>query len=155
VLAALRKVFQAGATWISRDDNSGTDQLEKQLWKDAGLDPTVQPWYVTSGQGMGATLTLADQKDAYTLCDRATYLARKRTIQLQICVEGDPKLRNVYHVMPVNPAKFPGLPINAAGGDAFARFLVLPDTQRVIGDFGKEQYDQPLFFPDAGKLDFP
>ena len=151
VVAALQRVFEAGAPWISRDDNSGTDQLEKQLWKDAGLDPKGKPWYVTSGQGMGATLTLADQKDAYTICDRATYLARKSTIQSQVRVEGDPKLLNVYHVMPINPMKFPGVPINAAGGGAFARFLVLPDTQRVIGDFGKDKYNQALFFPDAGK----
>ena len=151
VLAAFRKIAQAGAAWVSRDDNSGTDQLEKQLWKDAGLDPKGTSWYIVSGQGMGATLTLADQKDAYTITDRATYLARKGTIQSQICVEGDPKLLNVYHVMPVNAAKFPSLPINSAGGDAFARFMVLPDTQKVIGDFGKDKYGQALFFPDAGK----
>ncbi len=150
-LAALRKIAEQQARWVSRDDKSGTDQLEKQLWKDAGLDPQGQPWYVTSGQGMGATLTLADQKDAYTMSDRGTYLARQQTLQAQIMVEGDPPLLNVYHVMPVNPAKFPTVRINAAGGKAFADFLVAPATQRLIGQFGTQRFGQPLFFPDAGK----
>jgi tungstate transport system substrate-binding protein len=150
-LEALRRVAQASALWVSRDDNSGTDNLEKQLWKDAGVEPKGQTWYITSGQGMGATLTLADQKDAYTISDRATYLSRKGSVQATVLVEGDPKLLNVYHVMPVNPAKFPSVSLNVAGGQAFARFLVLPDTQRVIGDFGKDKYGQALFFADAGK----
>lgn len=150
-LTALQRVAEKPAAWVSRDDSSGTDQLEKQLWKDAGLDPKGQPWYVTSGQGMGATLTLADQKDAYTISDRATYLARQTTLQAQILVQGDKPLLNVYHVMPVNPAKFPNVPINAAGGKAFADFLVAPDTQQLIGSFGKDRFGQALFVPDAGK----
>ncbi|HEX6513418.1 MAG TPA: substrate-binding domain-containing protein, partial [Chloroflexota bacterium] len=135
------------------DDNSGTDQLEKQLWQQAGLNPQGSSWYITSGQGMGATLTLADQKDAYTISDRATYLARKSSLQSAILVEGDAALLNVYHVMPVNPAKFPNVKINTTGGKAFADFMVAPATQQVIGEFGKDKYGQALFFPDAGKSD--
>jgi len=161
VVTALQRIAEKKATWISRDDNSGTDQLEKQLWKDAGWSnrpdrpvgsdagPRGEPWYVTSGQGMGATLTLADQKDAYTLADRATYLARKSTIQSVILVERDPKLLNVYHVMPVNPEKFPTVKINLPGGTAFASFLVTPDTQQLIATFGRDKYGEPLFTADA------
>ncbi len=152
-LVALRKVADKGAAWVSRDDNSGTDQLEKSLWKQAGIDPKGRSWYLVSGQGMGQTLTLADQKNAYTIADRATYLARKSTLQSTIDVEGDKVLLNVYHVMPVNQAKFPNVKLNVAGGKAFADFMVAPDTQKVIGDFGKDKYGQALFFPDAGKKD--
>jgi tungstate transport system substrate-binding protein len=148
---ALEKIAAKQAPWVSRDDNSGTDQFEKQLWKDANLDPKGKSWYITSGQGMGATLTLADQKNAYTLSDRATYLARKSTLASAILVQGGQALLNIYHVMPVNPAKFPDVKINTAGGKAFADFMVAPATQRVIADFGKDKYGQPLFFPDAGK----
>jgi tungstate transport system substrate-binding protein len=150
-VGALKKLADKRAAWVSRDDNSGTDQLEKQLWRQAGLDPKGQLWYITSGQGIGATLTLADQKDAYTVSDRATYLARKSALQSQIMVEGDRPLLNIYHVMPVNPAKFPNIKINTAGGKAFADFLVTPETQKVIGEFGKEKFGQQLFVPDAGK----
>lgn len=149
----LKKIANLHTLWVSRDDNSGTDQLEKDLWRKAGLNPKGQSWYLVSGQGMGATLTLADQKNAYTISDRGTYLARKGTLQSAILIEGDPLLLNIYHVMPVNPAKFPGIPINAQGAKAFADFLVAPETQRLIAGFGVDRYGQPLFFPDAGKTD--
>ncbi|MBI4492049.1 MAG: substrate-binding domain-containing protein [Chloroflexi bacterium] len=152
-LVALKRIAERGAPWVSRDDNSGTDQLEKRLWQQAGLSPKGQSWYISTGQGMGATLTLADQKNAYTLSDRATYLARQRTLQAVPLVEGDAQLLNVYHVMPVNPARFPNVRINAPGGKAFADFLVAPRTQEVIGVFGKDKYGQALFFPDAGKAE--
>lgn len=150
-VAALKKINDAQAAWVTRDDNSGTDQLEKALWKQASLTPKGQAWYLISGQGMGATLTLADQKNAYTIADRATYLARKSTLQSGVMVEGDRVLLNIYHVMPVNPAKFPDVKINAEGGQAFARFLVASETQATIGEFGKDKFGQSLFFPDAGK----
>jgi tungstate transport system substrate-binding protein len=152
-LAALKKIADRQSPWVSRDDASGTDQLEKALWKQANLTPKGQSWYLISGQGMGQTLTLADQKNAYTITDRATYLARKSSLQAAIAVEGDKVLLNIYHVMPVNPAKFPGIKINVEGGQAFAKFMVAADTQKVIGDFGKDKYGQALFFPDAGKKD--
>ena len=150
-LDAMKKIAASRAPFVSRGDNSGTNQFELGVWQQANIVPKGQPWYVESGTGMGQTLTIADQKRAYTICDRATYLAYTGKIDLPILVEGDPALLNVYHVMPVNPAKFPGVPINAAGGQAFAEFMVAPATQQVIGDFGKDKYGQQLFVPDAGK----
>lgn len=152
-IEALKKIAAKQALWVSRDDRSGTDQLEKKLWQEAGLSPKGQAWYLISGQGMGQTLTLADQKNAYTIADRATYLARKSSLQAQVLVEKDRVLLNIYHVMPVNPSKFPGVAINRDGGQAFAHFLVAAETQKVIGDFGRDKFGQPLFVPDAGKKD--
>jgi tungstate transport system substrate-binding protein len=150
-LDALRTIADAKAPFVSRGDNSGTHQLELSLWQQDKIDPKGRPWYVEGGTGMGQTLTIADQKRAYTITDRATWLAFTGKIQLPVMVEKDPLLLNVYHVMPVNPAKFPNLPINAAGGQAFAEYMVAPATQQVIGDFGKDNYGQQLFVPDAGK----
>jgi tungstate transport system substrate-binding protein len=149
---ALKKISSTpNIIFVSRGDNSGTDQLEKKLWKTAGIDPKGQSWYQETGQGMGATLTVASEKGAYTISDRATYLARKSTINLVILVEGDPVLLNIYHVITVNPNK--STLINAEGAKAFSDFMVAPATQEVIGKFGVEKYGQPLFFPDAGKTE--
>jgi tungstate transport system substrate-binding protein len=150
-LDALKKVAQAQVPFVSRGDNSGTQQLELSLWQKDGIDPKGQPWYIESGTGMGQTLVIADQRQAVTIADRATWLAFSDKVQLPIMVEKDPLLLNVYHVMPVNPQKFPGVPINVAGGQAFADFMVAPETQKVIGEFGQDKYGQQLFVPDAGK----
>ncbi len=152
-LKALAQIADAKAPFVSRGDNSGTQQLELSLWQKANITPKGQPWYVESGTGMGQTLTIADQRLAYTIADRATYLSFTSRIQLQIMVERDPLLLNVYHVMPVNPAKFPNVPINSAAGQAFADFMVVAETQKLIGDFGKDKYGEALFVPDAGKSD--
>ncbi len=152
-LDAMKKIAATKAPFVSRGDNSGTQQLELSLWKQAGIEPKGQAWYVESGTGMGQTLTIADQKDAYTIADRATYLAFQSRVRLSILVQGDRTLFNVYHVMPVNPRKFPNVKVNAAGGEAFAAFLVAPETQKTIGEFGTDRYGQPLFIPDAGKRD--
>lgn len=145
---AVRKIAQRGARFVSRGDNSGTHNTERSLWKVAGIVPKGS-WYIESGQGMGATLTIASEKGAYTLADRATYLAFQKRIQLAILLEGDAPLLNIYHVMQVNPARH--RKVNAAGGKALADFLVSPEAQEVIRAFGVEKYGQPLFFPDAGK----
>jgi tungstate transport system substrate-binding protein len=150
-LDALEKIADAKAPFVSRGDNSGTQQLELSLWQKANIDPKGQSWYIESGTGMGQTLTIADQRQAYTISDRATWLAFTGKVQLPIMVERDPVLLNVYHVMPVNPAKFPNVPINVAGGKAFADFMVASETQKVIGEFGQDKYGQALFVPDAGK----
>src|SRR5438270_6182166 len=152
-LDALKQIGGAGAQFVSRGDNSGTQQLELSLWQKDGIDPKGKSWYIESGTGMGQTLTIADQRQAYTIVDRATWLAFSSKVQLPIMVERDGVLLNVYHVMPVNSAKFPGVPINAAAGKAFADFMVAPDTQTFIGDFGKDKYGQQLFVPDAGKAE--
>jgi len=146
---ALGAIYYVGATFVSRGDDSGTNKAELALWKKAGLDPAGQSWYEESGQGMAATLTIANQKDAYTLTDRGTYLAQQKNLALVVRVEGDPVLFNVYHVMQVNPAKFDL--VNGPGGAAFVEFMVSDATQEIIRTFGVDKYGQPLFIPDAGK----
>jgi tungstate transport system substrate-binding protein len=144
---ALKAIAQTGSRFVSRGDNSGTNILEKALWKLAGVEPS-SPWYIESGQGMGNTLGLADEKNAYTLTDRATFLAYQKRLRLTILLQGDRPLLNIYAVMEVNPANGPK--VNTAGGKAFADFMVAPETQQVIKTFGVEKYGQALFVPIAG-----
>lgn len=146
---AFTAIFNAGAEFITRGDDSGTHKKELALWKAAALDPAGQAWYVETGQGMGASMIVASEKGAYILTDRATYLANKDNYQLEILVEGEPGLLNIYHVITVNPDKSDQ--INSEGGLAFANFMVAPETQAVIGEFGVDKYGAPLFFPDAGR----
>jgi len=146
--AALRLIEQSKARFVSRGDNSGTHNLEKALWKEAGIEPKGD-WYIEAGQGMGATLGIANERNAYTITDRGTYLALGSRITLPILGEGDKALLNIYSVMEVNPANGPR--INTAGGKAFADFMVAPQTQSVIKNFGVEKFSQPLFVPVAGK----
>jgi tungstate transport system substrate-binding protein len=150
VMAALERIADAGARFVSRGDKSGTHTLELALWKAAGVTPAA-PWYIESGQGMGATLGIANDRQGYTLTDRATLLAFAKRVDLKPMVEGDKLLLNVYSVMEVNPANGPK--VNAAGGKAFADFMLAPQTQAVIKTFGVEKYGQPLFVPIAGKKD--
>ena len=145
---AFSKIASQGSPFISRGDDSGTHKIELSLWGKAGKEPSGD-WYVQSGQGMGDTLRIASEKFGYTLTDRATYLATKDTLELEILLEGDAVLLNIYHVIVVNPEKWPK--VNVEGAQAFAEFLVLEETQKFIEEFGVEQYGQPLFFPDAGK----
>ncbi len=142
---ALKKIAARGSPFISRGDNSGTQQLELQLWKDAAIAPKGQGWYVESGTGMGQTLQIADQRRAYTISDRATYLTAKERVTLDVLTEKDERLLNVYHVIAVNPARFPV--VNAAGAQAFIAFILAPDTQRFIAQFGRDKFGQPLFTP--------
>jgi tungstate transport system substrate-binding protein len=146
---AFRKLAQHNGLFLSRGDNSGTNAKEKGLWKAADIKPDGQKWYQQTGLGMGQTLNVADEKKGYTLADRGTYLALKKNLGLKIIVEGDAKLLNVYHVIELNTAKWPK--INAAGGKAFADFMISKKTQEVIGRFGVDKFGSPLFFPDAGK----
>jgi tungstate transport system substrate-binding protein len=147
---ALKKIAAATAPFISRGDDSGTNKAELALWKKAEITPAGD-WYIESGQGMGATLKIAGEKAGYTLTDRATYLATKKGLGLEVLVEGDTSLLNIYHVITVNPEKWPK--VNVEGAKAFAEFMVSPATQKMIGEFGVEKYGQPLFFPDADKTD--
>lgn len=150
---AFALIADTEAIYISRGDNSGTHKKELSIWGGTAYDPnTDKPsWYVESGQGMGATLTIASEKQAYTLTDRATYLANKKNLELEILVEGDAVLLNVYHVMTVNPDKWPDS--NYDGAIAFAKFMTDPDTQAVIAEYGVDTFGQPLFFPDADITD--
>ena len=152
---ALKAIAQAKVSFVSRGDNSGTHILEKSLWKAAGIEPKGS-WYLEARQGMGATLGIANERNAYTITDRGTYLALRNTVSalrnrvsLRILIEGDRALLNIYSVMEVNPANGPR--INAAGGKVFADFMVAPQTQNVIRSFGVENFGQSLFVPVAGK----
>jgi len=147
-LEALKKVAAGSARFVSRGDKSGTHTLELALWKQAGVEPKA-PWYIESGQGMGPTLGIADDRKAYTITDRATYLAFQKRVALKILVEGDRPLLNIYSVMEVNAANGPR--VNTAGGKAFADFMLAPETQAVIKTFGVDKYGQPLFVPIAGR----
>jgi tungstate transport system substrate-binding protein len=148
---AFTRIAQSGALFLSRGDSSGTHSKEKGIWKAAGLNPEGQKWYQQTGLGMGDTLNVASEKDGYTLSDRGTYLAlaKGRRLQLDVLVEKEPQLLNVYHVIEVNPAKWPK--VNAKGGKAFAEFVVSPKAQEIIGRFGIDKFGAPLFVPDAGK----
>jgi tungstate transport system substrate-binding protein len=145
---ALKAIEQARAAFVSRGDNSGTHTLEKSLWKSAGIEPKGS-WYIEAGQGMGATLGIANERNAYTITDRGTLLALRKRGSLPVLIEGDRALLNIYSVLEVNPANGPR--INSAGGKAFADFMVAPQTQEAIKKFGVEKFGQPLFVPVAGK----
>lgn len=146
---AFKAIKDSGAIFISRGDDSGTHKKELSIWKGAGITPGEMKGYQESGQGMGSTVQMASEKQGYTLTDRATFLALKDKLNLQILSEGDKGLLNIYHVMLVNPAKFNK--VNEKGGKAFVQFMVAPETQKMIDEFGKDKYGQSLFFPDAGK----
>jgi len=148
-IEAFRRIASSGALFASRGDNSGTHAKEQGLWKAAGLNPEGQQWYQQTGLGMGQTLNVAAEKKGYTLTDRATYLALRKSLGLDILSEGDGKLLNVYHVLELNSARWPK--INRAGGKAFADFMVSQQAQQLIGSFGVSRYGSALFFPDAGK----
>jgi tungstate transport system substrate-binding protein len=146
---AFRKIAAAKALFISRGDNSGTHAKEKQIWKVAGVKYEGEKWYQQTGLGMGQTLNVAAEKDGYALTDRGTYLAFAKTLKLNLLVQGDAVLLNIYHVMEVNPKKWPK--VNFTGAKAFADFMVSKGTQEIIRNFGVDKYGSPLFFPDAGK----
>lgn len=135
--------------FISRGDNSGTHTKELALWKAAGIELNAVKDREETGQGMGATLNVADQKRGYTLTDRATYLALKKNLGLEVVFEGAAPLLNIYHVYVVNPEKYTR--VKAAQARAFVAFMVAPATQQVIGEFGRAEFGEPLFVPDAGK----
>jgi tungstate transport system substrate-binding protein len=148
---AFAAIAKAGAAFVSRGDKSGTHTRELSLWKKAGVEPKGQKWYSEAAAGMGATLGFASDKEQYCLCDRSTFLAHEKRLRLAVLVENDPALLNIYHVMTVNASKFPR--VNAVGGQAFANYLVSPETQKLLSGFGKEKFGRALFTPAAGKTE--
>jgi len=147
-LDAFQKIAGKKAAFISRGDESGTHKKEKEIWAAAGIKPEGA-WYQSSGSGMGQTLNIANEKQGYTLTDRATYMVQKKNLKLDILAQGDKTLLNIYHVMQVNPEKFSK--VNQDGAKAFVDFMVAPETQQLIGEFDRDKYGESLFFPDAGK----
>jgi tungstate transport system substrate-binding protein len=145
---ALKRIAESQSRFVSRGDKSGTHTLELALWKQAGIEPKGS-WYIESGQGMGQTLGIANERGAYAVTDRATFLAFQQRVKLAVLVEKDRPLLNIYSVMEVNAANGPR--VNAVGGTAFADFMVSPEVQAVIKTFGVTKYGQPLFVPVVGK----
>lgn len=153
VVNALKTIAAGDTTFISRGDDSGTHKAELTLWKKTEFDPKAESpvWYLETGQGMGASLTVASEKGAYILTDRATFLSNQENLELDILVEGDNDLLNVYHVITISPEKWPK--VNYEGALAFSKFMTDPATQEIIGEFGVDKFGQPLFYPDADKTD--
>ena len=147
VVAAMTQIAETQSLFVSRGDDSGTHVREKQLWAAAAIEPAGD-WYVSSGQGMGAVLTMANEQQAYTLSDRATYLARTlEGTDLVIAVEGDALMFNPYGVIVVNPEKNPAIQVDLA--NQFVDWIISVPTQEVIAEYGMEQFGQPLFVPDS------
>jgi tungstate transport system substrate-binding protein len=160
--AAFEQIAGSQSPFISRGDNSGTHNKEINIWsatslpliEAADIDPSKPykrpegDWYQAVGQGMGAVLTIANEQQAYTLSDRATYLARTlEGTELQIKVEGDSRLFNPYGVIEVNPEACPS--VNAAGAHAFVEWLTSLEAQTLISRYGTDEFGQPLFVPDS------
>jgi tungstate transport system substrate-binding protein len=143
---AMAKIAAAEATFLSRGDESGTHTKELSLWTAAEIEPSGS-WYQETGQGMGATLNVATEKQGYTLSDRGTYLAQRDNLDLEILFEGDTALNNIYHVIVVDPDAHSEVNVDCARD--FAAFMIAEDTQATIGDFGVDEFGQPLFIPDA------
>lgn len=143
---ALKLIKDGGYTFISRGDDSGTHKKELELWKLNNISPEGN-WYVSTGQGMGATLQIASEKLGYTLTDRATYLSMKENLELEVIVEGDNKLFNQYGVIPVNPNK--NDKINSDGANKFVQWILSEETQKLISEFGKDKFGQSLFIPNG------
>ena len=143
LIAALKKIAAAGVPFASRGDNSGTDAAEKRYWRIARIEPKGS-WYRETGSGMGPTLNIAAGMDAYTLCDRGTWISFKNREDLVILVEGDKRLLNQYGVMLVNPVKHPH--VKKDMGQKFIDWLISPEGQRAIADYKVE--GQQLFFPN-------
>jgi tungstate transport system substrate-binding protein len=146
-LVEAMKAIAAGGSFVSRGDGSGTETKELALWKAAGAVPGSIGKREETGQGMGATLLVAEQRQTYTLTDRASYLAFKDKLTLVPLVQGDPELRNVYSAYAVNPGKNPAAKRTEAL--RFVRYLTDPKVQEWIGRYGTEKWGEPLFHPDA------
>jgi tungstate transport system substrate-binding protein len=146
---AFRRIARLQALFISRGDGSGTEAREKEIWARTGLDPRHKEWYVASGAGMGMTLTMAHEKQAYTLTDIATYLKMEPRLRLALLYERDPVLINQYAAIATNPSRAPR--VNFADAAVLISYLRSPDAQKIIAGFGREQFSRPLFIPLTGR----
>jgi tungstate transport system substrate-binding protein len=143
---AFRRIAASGSTFVSRADASGTNAMEMTIWDRLGITPSGNGWYVETGQGMGEVLRIAEQKEAYTLSDRATFIVMREGLSLKMLVQGDPRLLNQYSVIVVNPNKSPR--VNHQGALDFSAFLRSAETKRLIREFGWDHYHEHLFYPD-------
>lgn len=146
-----KKIAVAKVLFVSRGDNSGTHKKEKKLWQTAGVTPDKE-YYIEVGQGMAATVRVANEKGAYCLADRSSYLSLQKTLELVILLEGDEALLNRYSLILVNPAKYPKDPkVNAAGAREFFNYLLSVETKNIVENYGKDKFGQPLFYWDYRK----
>lgn len=149
VINAFQKIGATSSLFISRGDNSGTHTKELSLWNLAKINPEGQRWYQQTGLGMGQTLIISSEKRGYTLADQGTYIALRKKLNLEVYLARNPALRNYYHVIEVNPKKWPK--VNNKGARALADFLVGKEAQEIIRTFGLNQFGSPLFFPMASQ----
>lgn len=149
VSKAFSEIARKKVPFVSRGDKSGTYMKEKGIWSKTELEPTGE-WYLEAGAGMAQTLRLANEKQAYTLCDRGTYLAQKSGLELKVLSEGDSLLLNHYSVMLVNPEKHPSVHFEAA--EKFADYLISAETQQAISEFGIQKFGSPLFYSHAADM---
>ena len=151
IATVFKQITDLELPFINRGDDSGTDKKEKKIWETLAIDPTVNPNYIQSGQGMGATLTMAEEKQAYCLSDRGTYLKQKKDasigMELEIICEGSKDLLNQYGVIAVSPEKYPD--INNKGANVFIKWICSEKVQKLIGEFGIKEYGEALFTPNA------
>lgn len=145
ILEGLKTISAEGAVFVSRGDDSGTHKKELAIWKEAGIEPAGE-WYLSAGAGMGDVLKIASEKQGYTISDRATYLAQKDNLDLDIIIEGDENLFNQYGIIPVDPNKNEN--INNDGAIEFMNWMISEKGQSLIQEFGVEEYGQPLFIPN-------
>ena len=146
ILEGLKTLAETETEFVSRGDDSGTHKKELSIWKEAGIEPEGD-WYISAGSGMGDVLKIADEKRAYTITDRGTYLSMKDNLDLEIIIEGDENLFNQYGIIPVNPDKSDK--INVEGAKKFMEWMLSDKVQELIGEFGVEEYGMPLFIPNA------
>ncbi len=152
ILEGLKTIAEKEAKFVSRGDDSGTHKKELKIWKEANIDPEGNEWYISAGSGMADVLKIANEKNAYTITDRATYLSMKDTLELETIIEGDENLFNQYGVIVVNPEKMAQDKkdrINVEGAKKFKEWLLSDDVQKLIGEYGKEEFGMPLFVPNA------
>ena len=146
IVKALALISEKQAKFVSRGDDSGTHKMELKLWKEGSLEP-LGDWYLSAGKGMGEVIQMADEVNGYTLTDRATYLSMRENIEIQIVTEGEPRLFNQYGVIAVNPNK--NDKINHKAAQVFVDWIRSEKTQQLIGEFGKAEFGQSLFIPNA------
>lgn len=145
IAAALTQISQEGLEFVSRGDDSGTHKKELSIWESAGIEPSGD-WYIEAGQGMGSVLSMADEMQAYTLADRATYLSMMDDLELQVVIEGDENLFNQYGVLPVDPDKNDN--INHEAAMAFLEWIISDKGQELISEYGIDEYGEALFTPN-------
>lgn len=146
--AAFRAIYAGAQSFVSRADESGTHKMELTIWQAADIEPRGD-WYIKAGTGMAPALRMANEKTAYVLADRATYLALRKELELVVLLQGDPQLINHYSVITVNQAKHPH--VHEIEAQAFARFLLSEQGQNLISSFGKQKFGEPLFMPAASE----